>query len=66
MPENTKMIELCRRLGFDVRYTPEEVIVELNLRGERVSEIPEAEILARSRKKTFLKARPPIAERKES
>ena len=66
MPENTKMIELCRRLGFDIRYTPEEVIVELNLRGERVSEIPEAEILARSRKKTFLKARPPIAERRES
>ncbi|RLG03529.1 MAG: hypothetical protein DRN54_02725, partial [Thaumarchaeota archaeon] len=65
MPENTRMIELCRRLGFDIRYTPEEVIVELNLRGERVSEIPEAEILARSRKKTFLKARPPIAERKE-
>jgi len=58
MPENTRMIELCRKLGFDVRYTPEEVIVELNLTGKRISEIPEAEILARSRKKTYLKARP--------
>ena len=66
MPENTKMIELCRKMGFDIRYTPEEVIVELNLRGRRVSEIPEAEILARSRKKTFLKARPPLAESKET
>jgi len=66
MPENTRMIELCRKMGFDIRYTPEEVIVELNLRGRRVSEIPEAEILARSRKKTFLKARPPLAESKET
>ena len=66
MPENTKMIELCRKMGFDIRYTPEEVIVELNLKGRRVSEIPEAEILARSRKKTFLKARPPLTERKET
>ena len=60
MPENTKMIELCKKLGFDIRYTPEEVIVELNLKGERVSELPEAEILARSRKKTYLKIRPPV------
>ena len=66
MPENTKMIELCRKMGFDIRYTPEEVIVELNLKGKRVSEIPEAEILARSRKKTFLKARPPLTESKET
>ena len=64
MPENTRMIELCRRLGFDVRYTPEEVIVELNLSGRRVSEIPEAEILARSRKKTRLKARPYVEKEK--
>ena len=66
MPENTKMIELCKKMGFDIRYTPEEVIVELNLKGKRVSEIPEAEILARSRKKTFLKARPPLTESKET
>jgi len=62
MPENTRMIELCKKLGFDVRYTPEEVILELNLKGEKVSELPEAEILARSRKKTYLKIRPPVAE----
>ncbi len=62
MPENTRIIELCKKLGFDVRYTPEEVILELNLKGEKVSELPEAEILARSRKKTYLKIRPPVAE----
>jgi len=66
MPENTRMIELCRKMGFDVRYTPEEVIVELNLKGKRVSELPEAEILARSKKKTFLKARPPLTRSKET
>ena len=61
MPENTRMIELCRKLGFDVRYTPEEVIVELNLKGERTSELLEADIIARSKKrKTYLKARPPL------
>jgi len=58
MPENTRMIELCKKLGFEIRYTPEEVIVEMNLKGKRVSELPETEILARSRKKTYLKARP--------
>ena len=58
MPENTRMIELCKKLGFEIRYTPEEVIVEMNLEGKRVSELPETEILARSRKKTYLKARP--------
>jgi len=66
MPENTRMIELCRKMGFDIRYTPEEVIVELNLKGKRVSELPEAEILARSKKKTFLKARPPLTRSKET
>jgi len=65
-PENIRMIELCRKLGFELRHTPEEVIVELNLKGERVSEMPEREIIARSRKKTFLKARPPTIESPES
>ncbi|MDW8021930.1 MAG: GNAT family N-acetyltransferase [Nitrososphaerota archaeon] len=58
MPENIRMIELCRKLGFDIRYTPEEVIVELNLQGKRVSELPERDILARSKKKSYLKIRP--------
>ncbi|MEM1738380.1 MAG: GNAT family N-acetyltransferase [Nitrososphaerota archaeon] len=65
MPENTRMIELCKRLGFEVRYTPEEVIVELNLKGEKISEIPEREIIARSKKKTYLKVRPPTIESAE-
>jgi len=38
MPENIRMIELCRKLGFELRHTPEEVIAELNLKGERISE----------------------------
>jgi acetyltransferase len=65
MPDNIRMIELCRKLGFELRHTPEEVIVELNLKGERISEIPEREIIARSKKKTFLKARPPAIESPE-
>ena len=65
MPENTRMIELCKKLGFDVRYTPEEVIVELNLTGKTVSEIPEAEILAKTKKKSYLKARPPMRRKTE-
>ncbi|RLG06643.1 MAG: hypothetical protein DRN68_06660, partial [Thaumarchaeota archaeon] len=65
MPENTRMIELCKKLGFEIRYTPEEVIVEMNLEGKRVSELPETEILARSRKKTYLKARPLVEEASE-
>lgn len=59
MPENIRMIELCRRLGFEIRHTPEEVIVELNLHGKRVSELPERDIIARSKKKSLLKIRPP-------
>jgi acetyltransferase len=66
MPENIRMIELCRKLGFELRHTPEEVIAELNLKGERISEIPEREIMARSKKKTYLKARPPAIESSES
>ena len=59
MPENVRMIELCKKLGFNIRYTPEDVIVELNLRGGRVPEIPEMEIRARAKKRTYLKVRPP-------
>lgn len=66
MPENIRMIELCRKLGFELRHTPEEVIAELNLKGERISEIPEREIMARSKKKTYLKARPPAIGSPES
>ena len=59
MPENVRMIELCKKLGFNIRYTSEEVIVELNLRGRKIPEIPEAEIRTRAKKRTYLKARPP-------
>ena len=53
------MIELCKKFGFNIRYTPEEVIVELNLRGRRIPEIPEMEIRARAKKRPYLKIRPP-------
>ena len=51
--ENVRMIELCKKLGFNIRYTPEEVIVELYLRGRRAREIPETEIRARAKKRPF-------------
>jgi len=35
------------------------VIVELNLRGRRVPEIPETEIRARAKKRPYIKIRPP-------
>jgi len=33
LPENTKMMGLCRALGFDIKYGPDEVAVELKLAG---------------------------------
>ena len=33
LPENTKMIGLCRALGFDIKYGSGEVEVELKLAG---------------------------------
>jgi hypothetical protein len=32
LPENTKMIGLCKKLGFDIKYGTDEVYVELKLR----------------------------------
>jgi acetyltransferase len=33
LPENTKMMGLCRALGFDIKYGSGEVEVELKLAG---------------------------------
>jgi RimJ/RimL family protein N-acetyltransferase len=33
LPENTRMIGLCRALGFDAKYGQGEVEVELKLAG---------------------------------
>lgn len=57
LPENERMIKLCKKLGFDIKYGPEEVVVELRLRGRR--EIPAVEAAARTTKRVYLKARPP-------
>jgi acetyltransferase len=32
LPENTKMIGLCKKLGFDIKYGTDEVYVELKLK----------------------------------
>lgn len=32
LPENTKMIDLCRRLGFEIRYKDDSFMVELYLK----------------------------------
>jgi len=34
LPDNRKMIDLCRALGFDIKYGHEEVVVELDLLGQ--------------------------------
>lgn len=34
LPENTKMIGLCKKFGFDVKYGKDEVFVELKLKEE--------------------------------
>ncbi|MEM2549408.1 MAG: bifunctional acetate--CoA ligase family protein/GNAT family N-acetyltransferase [Nitrososphaerota archaeon] len=36
LPENTKMIGLCKKLGFDIKYRTDEVYVELKLKPERI------------------------------
>lgn len=34
LPDNKKMMDLCRALGFDIKYGHEEVLVELDLLGQ--------------------------------
>ncbi len=34
LPENTKMIRLCRKMGFEISYGKDEVFVELKLKQE--------------------------------
>jgi len=34
LPDNKKMLDLCRALGFDIKYGHEEVVVELKLLGQ--------------------------------
>lgn len=34
LPDNKKMMDLCRALGFDIKYGHEEVVVELRLRSQ--------------------------------
>lgn len=36
LPENTKMIGLCKKLGFDIKYRTDEIYVELKLKPERI------------------------------
>jgi acetyltransferase len=31
LPDNKKMVDLCRALGFDIKYGRDEVVVELEL-----------------------------------
>ena len=57
LPENKRMISLCKKLGFDIKYGPEEVVVELRLRGRE--EASPVEARARTTKRVYLKARPP-------
>lgn len=35
LPENAKMIGLCKKLGFEIKHKGDEVFVELNLKPER-------------------------------
>jgi len=34
LPDNKKMMDLCRALGFDIKYGHEEVVVDLDLLGQ--------------------------------